>query len=517
MKYHILWADDEIEYLKPHIFFLHEKGYEVTTVTNGEDAVQLSRTSRYDIIFLDEQMPGIGGLHALLEIKAHAPATPIVMITKNETESIMDEAIGKNISEYLIKPVNPHQILLACKKLLETERIKGHSITHSYIQEFNRISRTLLEPIDAAGWLELYQRLVHWEVELDNYPQVDLRKTLLDQKRECNAEFGKFVERNYRDWIFSERTARPMLSVDVLDRKVAPAIQNGETVFFFVVDCLRYDQWLMMERILQPYFQIERSAYFSILPTATAYARNAIFSGLFPVEMEKRYPTLWQASQDNESSKNIHEPDFLEDFFKRRRIPIKDLKYTKLIGAEDSKNLEQNILSYLKYQLNAVVVNFVDILAHSRSDSQVIRELLPDETAFRSLTQTWFEHSAFLRMLKTLAKQRVTIFITTDHGSIRCMRSTKVIGDREASTNLRYKHGRNLQCEPKHTVFIKNPNDWKLPQHGLNVNYIIAKEDYYFVYPTNYHKFINYYKDSFQHGGISLEEMIVPIVTLRPV
>ncbi|MFN3385475.1 MAG: response regulator [Candidatus Thermochlorobacter sp.] len=515
MKYHILWADDEIEYLKPHVFFLNEKGYEVTTVTNGEDAVQLSRTRKYDIIFLDEQMPGIGGLHALLEIKANTPATPIVMITKNETESIMDEAIGKNISEYLIKPVNPNQILIACKKLLDAEKIKSYSVTQSYIQEFNRISRALVEPLDASGWIDIYQRLAQWEVELDNYPQIELRQTLLDQKRECNLEFGKFVERNYREWIFSDRATRPMLSVDVLERKVAPAIQDGETVFFFVVDCLRYDQWLVMENILQPYFKIEREAYFSILPTATSYARNAIFSGLFPVEMEKRYATLWQASQDNENSKNIHEPDFLEDFFKRRRLPIKDFKYTKLTSAEDSKNLEQNILGYLKYQLNAVVVNFVDILAHSRSDSQVIKELSPDEGAFRSLTQTWFEHSAFLRMLKALAKQKVTIFITTDHGSIRCLRSTKVIGDREASTNLRYKYGRNLQCEQKHAVYIKNPNDWKLPQHGLNVNYIIAKEDYYFVYPTNYHKFINYYKDSFQHGGISLEEVIVPMITLR--
>ncbi|MDW8465842.1 MAG: PglZ domain-containing protein [Chloroherpetonaceae bacterium] len=303
---------------------------------------------------------------------------------------------------------------------------------------------------------------------------------------------------------------------NVLDRKVSPAIQNGETVFLFVVDCLRYDQWLVMEKILQPYFRIEREAYFSILPTATSYARNAIFSGLFPVEMEKRYPTLWQASQESESSKNLYEPDFLEDFFKRRRLPVKDLKYTKLTSTDDSRTFEQNILGHLKYQLNAVVVNFVDILAHSRSDSQVIRELSPDEVAFRSLTQTWFEHSAFLRMLKALVKQNVTILITTDHGSIRCLRSSKVIGDREASTNLRYKFGRNLQCEPKQAVYIRNPNDWKLPQHGLNVNYIIAKEDFYFVYPTNYHKYINYYKDSFQHGGISLNEMIVPMVTLRP-
>ncbi len=515
MKYRILWADDEIDYLRPHILFLSEKGYEVTTVTNGEDAVQLSCKHAFDIVFLDEQMPGIGGLDALSAIKAAKPSLPVVMITKNEQESIMEQAIGKKISEYLIKPVNPTQILLACKKLLDAERIKNDAATQNYISEFNRISCELLEPLNETRWKDIFFRLVQWEVELDDYPNVDLRQTLLDQKRECNAEFSKFVEKNYPTWIHSDKDKRPMLSVDVLERKVLPELSGSHPVFLFVVDCLRYDQWLVMEKILGTLFNVERDAYFSILPTATPYARNAIFSGYFPLEMEKRYPELWKDSQEDEHTKNRYEPDFMQDFFSRRRLAIQ-AKYAKLTSTDESKQYEQNITSQLKNQFNAVVVNFVDILAHSRSDMQVIRELSPDESAYRSLTQTWFEHSAFLRMLRTLSKYQCTIFITTDHGAIRCLRHTKVIADREASTNLRYKFGRNLQCEPKHAVYIKNPNDWRLPQHGLNVNYIIAKEDYYFVYPTNFHKFVNQYKDSFQHGGISLDEVIVPMIRLSP-
>lgn len=513
MKYRILWADDEIDYLRPHVLFLSDKGYDVTTVTSGEDAVQLARDQNFDIVFLDEQMPGIGGLDALSEIKSFRPALPIVMITKNEQESIMEQAIGKKISEYLIKPVNPTQILLACKKLLDSERIKGDAATRNYISEFNRISQELFEPLDESKWKQIFYRLAQWEVELDEHPNLDLRQTLLDQKRECNAEFGKFIEKQYRSWANAEKEQRPMLSIDVLEKKVVPELSLGYPVFLFVVDCLRFDQWLVMEKILGSMFKVERDAYFSILPTATPYSRNAIFSGLFPLDMEKRFPELWKDSQEDEHSKNRYEPDFMQDFFARRRISV-NAKYAKLTSTEESKNYEQNITSQLKNQFSAVVVNFVDILAHSRSDMQVIRELSPDEAAYRSLTQTWFEHSAFLRMLRTLSRQKCTVLITTDHGAIRCMRHTKVIADREASSNLRYKFGRNLQSESKHAVYIKNPNDWKLPQHGLNVNYIIAKEDYYFVYPTNFHKFVNQYKDSFQHGGISLDEVIVPMIRL---
>ncbi|MBC8043070.1 MAG: PglZ domain-containing protein [Rhizobacter sp.] len=514
MKYKILWADDEIEFLRPHIMFLDDKGYEVTCVTNGEDAVQLSREKHFDIIFLDEQMPGIGGLAALSEIKTITPATPIVMITKNEEEAIMEKAIGRKISEYLIKPVNPNQILLACKKLLQAERIKADAASRDYIQEFNRISQQLMMPMEAADWLGIHERLSQWEVELDEHPNTGLRQTLMDQKKECNLEFSKYVEKRYLDWCNSEKDNRPMLSVDVLEKKIVPELDSGKPIFMFVVDCLRYDQWLVMEKLLQPFFNVEHDFYMSILPSATPYARNAIFSGFFPTDIEKRHPDLWAASEEDEHSKNRYEKEFMEDFFRRRRITVKDIKYTKLINADESRTYEQNIMGQMKNQLNAIVVNFVDILAHSRADSQVIKEISPDESAYRSLTQTWFEHSSFFRMLKTLSQQDATVIITTDHGSIRCLRSAKVIGDREASTNLRYKFGRNLQCEPKNALYIKDPQTYRLPSHGVNMNYIIAKEDFYFVYPTNFHKYVNQYRDSYQHGGISLDEMVVPIVKL---
>jgi CheY-like chemotaxis protein len=515
MKYKILWADDEIDYLRPHVLFLSDKGYDVTTVSNGADAIELSKSQNFDLIFLDEQMPGLSGLDALSEIKSFKPAVPVVMVTKNEQESIMEQAIGKKISDYLIKPVNPTQVLLACKKLLDGERIKGDAAMKDYISEFNRISRDLLNQPTPDEWRDIFVRLCQWEVELDEHPNLDMRKTLLDQKRECNSEFSKYVERQYKNWIHAEKNDRPMFSVDVLERKVVPELEKSDCTFLFVVDCLRYDQWLVMEKTLGHLFNVERDSYFSILPTATPYSRNAIFSGLFPLDMEKRYPDLWKDSQEDEHTKNRYEPDFMEDFFKRRRMTVK-AKYAKLTSSDESKNYEQGILSQLSNQLNAVVVNFVDILAHSRSDMQVIKELSPDEAAYRSLTQTWFEHSAFLRMLKTLSKQKATILITTDHGAIRCMRHTKVIADREASTNLRYKFGRNMQSESKQAVYVKTPTDWRLPQHGLNVNYIFAKEDFYFVYPTNFHKYVNQYKDSFQHGGISMDEMIVPMIRLTP-
>ncbi|ACF13811.1 response regulator receiver protein [Chloroherpeton thalassium ATCC 35110] len=516
MKYKILWADDEIDFLRPHVMFLSDKGYDVTCVMNGADALERARQNNYDLIFLDEKMPGISGLDTLSEIKNISPATPVVMITKSEEESLMNKAIGKKISEYLIKPVNPNQIWLACKKLLESNRLKEGAAAQDYISEFNRITQELMGPMDDEDWRDLHRRLSEWEVELDEHPNLDLRETLVGQKRECNLAFSRFIENNYADWCATEKDTRPMLSVDVLEKKVIPELDNDGSVFFFVIDCLRYDQWLILERTLQNYFNIEHDSYFSILPSATPYARNAIFSGLFPADIAKRLPSKWIIAPEAEQSRNSFEQDFLEDFLKRRRVSVKSAKYTKLIGADDSRTYEQTILGQVKNKLNAVVVNFVDILAHSRFDSQVIRELSPDEAAYRSLTQTWFEYSSLHRTLKALANEKVTIILTTDHGSIRSMRHTKVIGDREASTNLRYKFGRNLQCDQKHAIYIKDPATYRLPRQKLNENCIIAKEDYYFVYPTNYHKFINQYKDSFQHGGVSLEEIVVPCMRLTP-
>lgn len=514
---HILWVDDEIDLLRAHQRLLEEKGYRVDTATNGEDAIEMVKEEGYDLVFLDEMMPGMGGLETLSQIKEIYPNLPVVMVTKNEAESLMEEAIGGKISDYLTKPVNPSQVLMACKKILEARKITSAYVSRDYAQEFQQISQSLMGPLDHNRWCDLYAKLTDWDLELDQHPELGLRQTLLDQKRECNAEFGRFVEKNYRGWI-EQSAERPVLSTDIVEKFIVPELDKSGSVFLFVIDCLRLDQWLVMEHLLSDYFTFERSFHFGILPTATPYARNAIFSGLFPSELEKRFPEVWQAGEDDENSRNRHEHQLLDKLLERKRIQLKpESKYVKILDAEFGRQVEGNILSYTKSKLTAVVVNFVDMLAHGRSDSPLLKEIAPDEAAYRSLTRSWFLHSSLFSMFKALSTQKnVTIFVTTDHGSVRCLRGAKVIGDREASTNLRYKFGRNLRVDQRQAVFVKYPADFKLPQQSVTTNYILAKEDYYFVYPTDYHKYLSQYRDSFQHGGISMEEMMLPVVKLEP-
>lgn len=517
VKGKILWVDDEIEMLRPHIRYLVDKGYSVDTATNGEDAIDLVRGTGFDLVFLDEMMTGKGGLETLAEIKEMRPNLPVVMVTKNEEESLMEEAIGDKISDYLTKPVNPSQVLMACKKILERKKITGAAVSKDYTQEFRTISARVLGDTGNEDWIDIYTRLVGWSMELDEHPELGLKQTLLDQFRESNLAFGKYVERHYRDWL-EQSKGRPPLSTEVLDHFVFPELQHGKSIILFIIDCLRLDQWLIMEAALQEYYAVSKQYYYSILPTATPYARNAIFSGSWPCDLEVRFPELWEKSEDDENSKNKFERQFLENLLERRKIALKpEPKYVKILDPEYAKAVEGSILTYTQAKLTAIVVNFVDMLAHGRSDSSLLKEIAPDESAYRSLTQSWFMHSTLFSMLRTLSRSKnVTVLLTTDHGSIRCLRGSKVLGDREASTNLRYKFGRNLKCDDKAAVFVKNPADFKLPRRGVAANYILAKEDYFFVYPTDYHKYLNQYRDSFQHGGISMEEMILPVVRLEP-
>ncbi len=516
----ILWVDDEIELLRSHIIFLSEKGYEVDTVTNGEDAVASVKEKTYDLIFLDEMMAGMGGLETLGEIKEINSGIPVVMVTKSEEETLMNDAIGGKINDYLTKPVNPSQILLVCKKLLEGRKISGQYAAKDYLQDFNEISRQLLTNPDYDEWIEIYLKLTGWDVELDTHPEIDLRQTLNDQKKEANKEFSKFVEKNYKDWITLKHDEyRPKLTPEIAENFLFDILKKeNKTLFFFVLDCLRMDQWLVMEKHLSEFFKIDKEYYYSILPTATPYARNSLFSGLFPSEIEKNYPQLWASGDDDESSMNRYEKELLQLLLDRRKIKLRnELKYIKIIDPEVGKNFENNILSYKNTHFTAVVVNFLDMIAHGRSDSDLLKEIAPDESAYRSLTNSWFIHSSLFSTFKSIAKmENVRIVITTDHGSIRSLRGAKVLGDREASTNLRFKYGRNLKVDDKHALFIKNSEEYKLPKRGVTINYIIAKEDYYFVYPTDYHKYLTYYKDTFQHGGISMEEMILPVITMEP-
>lgn len=513
----ILWADDEIEFLRPHILFLKSKGYDVTSVTNGADAVEHIRKQPYEVVLLDEQMPGMGGLETLEEIKKVAPEVPVVMVTKSEEERLMEEALGGKISDYLTKPVNPSQILLTCKRLLERTRLRNEKASQNYLQRFGQISMRLMNPLEHDEWVDLYLELIQYDLELEG--DENARQILDDQFREANYAFGKFIQDNYEDWIANVDTPpddyRPVLSHEVLPQFVFPELKQKKPVIFFLIDCMRHDQWLEFERLLYPLFNIEKQFHYSILPTATPFSRNAIFSGLLPIDIAKRYPRIWASAENDEHSRNRHEEDFLKDLLKRKHLNVRT-RYEKLIGTQDGRDFLNNIHTFTQSDLSAVVVNFVDILAHSRSDSDVLKEIAPDERAYRALTRTWFEHSWLYQAFQELAETDATIVITSDHGAVRSLHETKVIGDRDTSTALRYKYGRNIKCDKRHAIFVKHPQDYGLPSGSINTNYIIAKEDYYFVYPTNYHHYVNVYRDTMQHGGASLQEMILPIITMRP-
>jgi len=512
----ILWADDEIELLQAHILFLRKKEYEVDTVTNGDDAIFRVRNTDYDVVLLDEMMSGKDGLTTLNEIKDLFPQLPVIMITKSEEESLMEDAIGKRIDDYLTKPVNPSQILLACKKILDKKEIITEKRSASFAGELSEISLSLMNGLDHKQWIEQALKIFQMDIDLDNEGEEDFRKILYDQRREMNVEFGKFVGKKYGKWISeSDRNERPRFSTDIVPDYVIPNLKQGNKTVFMVIDCLRLDQWFVLEEMFYDLFRVERDYYYSILPTATPFSRNALFSGLYPQEIEKMYPQMWSLNEDDESL-NKYEKELLDLQLKRQGMDLgSNLKYTKIMNTNDMRNLEKNMHNYLDSKMLAIVVNFVDILAHSRSDLPILKEIAPDEAAFRTLTKSWFSHSPIRGVLKAIAESGATLYLTSDHGSVRGLRATKVIGDREASANLRYKFGRSLKADKKHAVYLSDPTEWKLPMRGLNTTYIIAREDYYFVYPTNYHKYVNHYKDSFQHGGISLEEMLLPIIKLE--
>ncbi len=514
MSIHILWADDEIEALRPHIIFLENKGFNVTPVTNGEDAVSVVSEKKVDLVFLDEQMPGLDGLTTLGLIKQKNPLLPVVMITKSEEEAIMEDAIGAKISDYLIKPVNPNQILLTIKRILDRKRLTNEKAAQSYLQSFRTISAQIDSRPGWKEWISIYTQLTAWEIELENGDE-GLQQVLQDQIAQANTEFGKFIEEEYPYWLDQKLPNRPVLSPDIFKEYVLPDLDKADSTFFILIDCMRYDQWLQFENLLTDFYNIDTEFYYSILPTATPYSRNAIFAGLYPSQIERRYPDLWRNADSDETSINKFEPELLGELLQRNGHDIKP-RYEKVIQQDDGKRIADRIANYTQSPLNAFVFNFVDTLVHSRSDSDVLKEIAPDVAAFRSLAKTWFAHSNLLQIFKDLSKKNVRIVVTTDHGSVRALRDTKVLGDRNTSTSLRYKFGRQLKSEREASIVANDPAQYKLPKISNTTNYIFAKEDYYFVYPTNYQKFRNKYKDTFQHGGASMEEMILPVSVLTP-
>ncbi|GGH12334.1 MULTISPECIES: T9SS response regulator signal transducer PorX [Pedobacter] len=511
----ILWADDEIDLLKPHILLLNDKGYNVTTFTNGNDALEAFGKEHFDLVFLDENMPGMSGIETLSAIKNLNPDVPVVLITKSEEENLMEDAIGSKIDDYLIKPVNPKQVLLTIKKLIDNKRLVSEKTSMAYQQDFRRLGMTLGDRLNYEEWVEVYKKIVFWELELEKLDDPQMHEILTMQKQEANTQFTKFIEENYLDWIKSKEKA-PLLSNELLKKKVFPHINDTTPVFFILIDNLRYDQWKIINPLISEYFRIdEEDMYTSILPTATQYARNAIFSGMMPLDMEKRFPQLWQ-NDDDEGGKNLHEEAFLADNIKRSLRKDCKFSYHKVLTFEQGKDLVDQTNNLLQNDFNAIVFNFVDMLSHARTDMQMIRELANDDAAYRSLTLSWFEHSPLWDLLKKISQKQVKVIITTDHGTIRVKKPIKVVGDRSTNTNLRYKQGRNLNFNAKEVFLIKNPHDALLPKINISSSYIFAREDSYFVYPNNYNQFVNYYNETFQHGGISLEEMIIPVVTYSP-
>ena len=511
-KITILWVDDEIDLLKPHILFLEGKNYEVITCQSGQDALEEMRARQFDIVFLDENMPGLSGLETLTEIKVKDATLPVVMITKSEEEYIMEEAIGSKIADYLIKPVNPHQILLSLKKNLQHSRLVSEKTTASYQQEFRKIAMDLSMVNTYEEWADLYKKLMYWDLQLEEIEDSGMFEILESQKIEANAQFGKFIERNYASWFKQE--GGPVMSHTLFRKMVLPELEKGPTLMV-VIDNLRYDQWFAFEDALNTFYKKKlETPYYSILPTATQYARNAIFSGLMPLDMEKKYPQWWKNDTDD-GGKNLHEDKFLGAQIKRLGLDIR-WEYHKISSLRQGKQLSQNFKSQKGNDLTVLVYNFVDILSHSKTEMEVIKELASNDKAYRSLTLSWFKNSPLLEIIQQAQSLGLRLIITTDHGTINVKQPSKVIGDRETSLNLRYKTGRSLTFEEKDVLNAKDPGEIHLPSITMSSSFIFAKNDLFFAYPNNYNHYVSYYRNTYQHGGVSLEEMIIPFVVLDP-
>jgi CheY-like chemotaxis protein len=511
----ILWADDEIDLLKPQLLFLKQKGYEVITVSNGHDALdEIEKINDIDVVFLDESMPGLTGLETLARIKEKNNGIPVVMITKNEAEHVMEEAIGSQIADYLIKPVNPNQILLSLKKIIDNKRLVRQKTSSDYQLDFRQISMEIQSGPNAAEWVDIYKKIINWELRLDESQTTQMMDIISMQKEEANTEFSKYITKNYLNWMQKDKASAPVFSDSLLRTKVFPEFSDSMPTVMVLLDNFRFDQWKTIEPILNEYFKVESEDYFySLLPTSTQYSRNAIFAGMTPLEISKRFPKWW-LNDFEEGGKNMFESELLEENIKRTfRKPIK-MHYQKVTNLTAAKQMQESITNLMDNDFSVIVYNFIDMLSHARTEMEVLKELAGDETAYRSLTKSWFLHSPLWSALQRLSESKIQLILTTDHGTIRVKKPSKVIGDRETTTNLRYKLGRNLQCESKDVLEIRNPEEAGLPRPNVSSSFIFAKEDIFFLYPNNYNYYNNYYRNTFQHGGISLEELICPVVRL---
>ncbi|MDD4155674.1 MAG: bifunctional response regulator/alkaline phosphatase family protein [Candidatus Cloacimonetes bacterium] len=511
----ILWVDDEIDLLKPFILFLREKGYFVDSVSNGNDALVKIKIEDYDLILLDEMMPGLDGLTTLKEIKKFKSSLPIVMVTKNEEEGLMEKAIAGQIADYIIKPINPNQIIMSIKKIFKTEEIIYNKAGQEYSIFISKLNSRLSDVNNWEDWTEIYKDICKWDIIIDNLNDTALKQTHFLQKRNCNTEFCNYVEKNYINWLREEE--RPILSFDLVSNYLIPHLETEGTTYFLILDCLRLDQFYSLEPFIKEYFDIDLDIYYSILPTATPYSRNSIFSGLLPIDIADRFPEYWIDSHEMDNSRNRNEHQLLDEHIEDLGFKINPpSKYVKVFNIEEGNFVLRKIDSFKNEKLVVLVYNFLDLLAHHRSKDQILQETIPDEEAFRDFTKHWFQHSSLFETIKAIANQGGKLIISTDHGSIRVNRATQVIGDKDTTITIRYKEGKNLTCNPRHAVFVKNPKDYGLPTRNIIDNYIFTKDDYYFVYPNSYHQYQKQYNGTFQHGGISMEEMLLPIATCLP-
>lgn len=517
-RYKILWADDEIDLLKPYVVFLEAKGYDVMPVPSGADALDEVEKDNYDVVFLDEMMPGMTGLETLTQIKQSHPDLPVVMITKSEEERIMEEAIGSKIADYLIKPLNPNQILLSVKKILDNKRLVSEKTNLGYQQEFRNIAMQYSDRMGHEEWAEVYKKLVFWELELEKASDKSMEEIFGMQKAEANNNFAKFIQEEYSSWMIDAKAERPVLSHQLMKKKVFPLLEDESPLFFILIDNLRYDQWKVMQEVFNEYFRVvEEDTYYSILPTATSYSRNAIFSGMTPADMAKYHADIWVNDEgENEDSLNNNEAEFLKRQLQKARIDAK-FSYHKILNVQQGKNLVDNFNKLKNDKLVTVIFNFVDMLSHARTDMAMIKELAPDEAAYRSITKSWLLHSPLLDFLKKIAQAKGRVIITTDHGMIRVKNAKRIIGDRNVNTNLRFKQGKNLNLDDKkdHVIEVRRPEEFGLPKSNLSTSFFFTTDDYFFAYPNNYNYYVSHYKDTFQHGGVSLEEMILPVVYLK--
>ena len=510
----ILWADDEIDLLKPHILFLEEKGYQVIGTPSGDEVMDILKDKRVDIVFLDENMPGLSGLETLELVKTKYPALPVIMITKSEEEYIMEEAIGAKISDYLIKPVNPNQILLTVKNNLDTAKLVTAKSTSNYQREFREIGMQLNDNLDFNEWGELFKKLVYWELELEKSNDGSMEEIFQMQKNEANLQFGKFIEKSYQHWL-SAKDEAPVMSHNLMAKYVFPHLKESEdSLFFVVIDNLRYDQWKSLRPILSKDYWIDsEDIFYSILPTTTQYSRNAMFAGMMPSEIKKRFPDKW-IDDEEEGGRNLHEKFFVENQLTRNGLSNVKISYNKVLNVSYGQKVLREVPSMFNNKLNIIVYNFVDMLSHARTDTEIVKELATDEAAYRSVVKSWFEHSTLIEILKEIAARGGKVVITTDHGSVRVKEPSKIIGDKDTNTNLRYKQGKSLDYQEKEVYAVKNPEDIHLPKVNVSQSFVFAKNDYFFAYPNNFNHYVNYYKDTFQHGGISLDEILIPVVTL---